>query len=62
MDLRERVDGSREELLEELNAFLRMPSISAREGESGDFRNCAEWVAEKLEEVAPEAAAAAAAA
>ena len=55
MDLRERVDGSREGLLGELNEFLRMPSISAREGESGDFRNCAEWVAEKLEEAGAEA-------
>ncbi len=55
MDLRERVDGSREELLGELNEFLRMPSISAREDESGDFRNCAEWVAGKLEEAGAEA-------
>ena len=49
MDLRERVDGSQEELLGELNEFLRMPSISARADENGGFRNCAEWVAEKLE-------------
>jgi acetylornithine deacetylase/succinyl-diaminopimelate desuccinylase-like protein len=55
MDLRERVDGSREELLGELNEFLRMPSISAREDESGDFRNCAEWVAGKLEGAGAEA-------
>src|SRR5918998_3383111 len=55
MDLRDRVDGSSEELLGELNEFLRMPSISAREGESGDFRNCAEWVAGKLEEAGAEA-------
>ena len=55
MDLRERVDGSREELLGELNEFLRMPSISARKDESGGFRNCAQWVAGKLEEVGAEA-------
>jgi acetylornithine deacetylase/succinyl-diaminopimelate desuccinylase-like protein len=55
MDLRERVDGSREELLGELNEFLRMPSISAREDENGDFRNCARWVAGKLEDAGAEA-------
>jgi acetylornithine deacetylase/succinyl-diaminopimelate desuccinylase-like protein len=55
MDTRERVDGSREELLEELNEFLRMPSISAREDESGGFRDCARWVAGKLEEAGAEA-------
>lgn len=55
MDLRERVDGSRDELLEELSEFLRMPSISAREDGSGDFRNCAQWVARKLEEAGAEA-------
>ena len=55
MDLRARVDGSREELLGELNEFLRMPSISAREDENGDFRNCAGWVAGKLEEAGAEA-------
>jgi len=49
MNSRERVDGSREELLGELNEFLRMPSISAREDENGEFRDCARWVAEKLE-------------
>src|ERR671910_2317291 len=54
MDLRERVDGSRDELLGELNEFLRMPSISAREDESEGFRNCAEWVAGKLEEAGAE--------
>src|ERR671917_346781 len=55
MDLRERVDGSREELLGELNEFLRMPSISAREDENLDFRNCARWVAGKLEDAGAEA-------
>jgi len=55
MELDSRVEGMKDELLEELNEFLRMPSISAREDESGDFRNCAEWVAGKLEEVGAEA-------
>src|SRR5215211_3074928 len=55
MDLGERVEDSREKLLGELSEFLRMPSISAREGESEGFRNCARWVAEKLEEAGAEA-------
>jgi acetylornithine deacetylase/succinyl-diaminopimelate desuccinylase-like protein len=55
LDSRERVDGSREELLEELYEFLRMPSISARADENGEFRRCAGWVAQKLEEAGAEA-------
>ncbi len=55
MDLDERVDGSREKLLGELNEFLRMPSISAREDETGGFRDCARWVAGKLEEAGAKA-------
>jgi acetylornithine deacetylase/succinyl-diaminopimelate desuccinylase-like protein len=55
MDLRERVDRSREELLGELNEFLRMPSISARANENGEFRACARWVMEKLQEAGAEA-------
>ena len=55
MDARERVDGSKDELLEELNAFLGMPSISARPDENGEFRGCAEWVARKFEEAGAEA-------
>ena len=54
MDLRERVDGSKEELLGELNEFLRMPSISAHADENGGFRDCAEWVAGKLREAGAE--------
>jgi acetylornithine deacetylase/succinyl-diaminopimelate desuccinylase-like protein len=53
MDLRARVDRKRDGLLDELEVFLRMPSISAREGE--DFRECADWVARKLEEAGAEA-------
>ncbi len=55
MDLRERVDGSKQELLGELNEFLRMPSISARDDESGGFRDCARWVADRLQEAGAEA-------
>src|ERR671920_975796 len=55
MDMGERVDGSKEELLGELNEFLRMPSISARKDGDAGFRECAEWVAEKLEEAGAEA-------
>jgi acetylornithine deacetylase/succinyl-diaminopimelate desuccinylase-like protein len=53
MEFRERVDTEKDGLLDELEEFLRMPSISAREGE--DFRECAEWVARKLEEAGAEA-------
>ena len=53
MDLRARVESKRDGLLDELEEFLRMPSISAREGE--DFRECAAWVAGKLEEAGAEA-------
>jgi acetylornithine deacetylase/succinyl-diaminopimelate desuccinylase-like protein len=53
MDLRARVESKRDGLLDELEEFLRMPSISAREGE--DFRECATWVARKLEEAGAEA-------
>jgi len=50
MDLRERVDGLKDDLLGELEEFLRMPSISAQKDGSVGFRECAEWVAGKLEE------------
>jgi acetylornithine deacetylase/succinyl-diaminopimelate desuccinylase-like protein len=55
MDLRARVDGKKEDLLVELKDFLRMPSISAQEDQSGDFRACADWVARKLEEAGADA-------
>ncbi|MDQ4126403.1 MAG: M20/M25/M40 family metallo-hydrolase [Actinomycetota bacterium] len=55
MGLDSRVDGMKDELLLELSEFLRMPSISAREDESGAFRSCAEWVRLKLEEAGAEA-------
>ena len=53
MDLAARVESKRDDLLDELDEFLRMPSISAREGEG--FRECAEWVANKLREAGAEA-------
>jgi acetylornithine deacetylase/succinyl-diaminopimelate desuccinylase-like protein len=53
--MREQVDASKEELLGELNEFLRMPSISARAEDNGEFRTCAEWVAGKLQEAGAEA-------
>ena len=52
-DIGERVADSREELLEELKEFLRIPSISAQGGTR--FRECAEWVAGKLREAGAEA-------
>jgi acetylornithine deacetylase/succinyl-diaminopimelate desuccinylase-like protein len=55
MDLRARVDSRKEDLLVELKDFLRMPSISAQEDQSGDFRACADWVAGKLEEAGADA-------
>src|SRR5918999_1790471 len=55
MKLGARVESKRDDLLDELRDFLRMPSISAQEDESGGFRTCAEWVAGKLEEAGAEA-------
>jgi acetylornithine deacetylase/succinyl-diaminopimelate desuccinylase-like protein len=53
--LKGRVEGSKDELLDELKEFLRMPSISARKGDDEGFRGCAEWVRAKLEEAGAEA-------
>lgn len=41
----------RERHLEELNAFLRIPSISALPGHKDDVRRAAEWAAAKLREM-----------
>jgi acetylornithine deacetylase/succinyl-diaminopimelate desuccinylase-like protein len=54
MNLKGRIDGTKEDLLDELKEFLRMPSISAREAGRGGFRECADWVARKLEEAGAE--------
>ena len=55
MSVEERVDSLRDDLLEELKEFLRMPSISASEDNPEGFRECAEWVRAKLEEAGAEA-------
>ncbi|HSK98942.1 MAG TPA: M20/M25/M40 family metallo-hydrolase [Rubrobacteraceae bacterium] len=58
MDFKERVEKRKEGLLEELEEFLRMPSISAQadaSDEGGGFRECAGWVAAKLEEAGADA-------
>ena len=55
MDTKQRVYRMKDDLLAELSEFLRMPSISAREEDSGGFRECAEWVRRKLEEAGAEA-------
>jgi acetylornithine deacetylase/succinyl-diaminopimelate desuccinylase-like protein len=55
MDLREHVNSNKDDLLGELEEFLRMPSISARIDGGAGFRECAEWVAGKLEEAGAEA-------
>lgn len=55
MDISGRVNSSKDELLEELDEFLRMPSISAEPDDSGEFRSCAEWVKNKLEGAGAEA-------
>jgi len=48
MDLEGRIDSTKEDLLDELTEFLRIPSISAHPDERGGFRECARWVAQKL--------------
>lgn len=55
MSVEERIEDSKDELLEELKEFLRMPSISASEENPEGFRECAEWVRAKLEETGTEA-------
>src|SRR5215210_2666649 len=55
MSIERRIEGSKNELLDELVKFLRMPSISAQAGDEGGFRGCAEWVLAKLEEAGAEA-------
>src|SRR5919107_4283991 len=55
MSIERRIEGSKNELLDELVKFLRMPSISAQADDEGGFRGCAEWVLSKLEEAGAEA-------
>src|SRR5918997_734748 len=54
------IEASKNDLLEELKEFLRMPSVSAQAtpGQTRDeasFRGCAEWVLAKLVEAGAEA-------
>src|ERR687893_2736905 len=55
MSVEKRIEDSKDYLLEELEEFLRMPSVSAQGGDEGSFRGCAEWVRVKLEEAGAEA-------
>ncbi len=55
MSVEERVNSLRDDLLDELKEFLRMPSISASEDNPEGFRECAEWVRSKLEEAGAQA-------
>jgi len=48
LDARSKIERSKDALLDELKEFLRMPSISAHEGDDGGFRACAEWVEDRL--------------
>jgi acetylornithine deacetylase/succinyl-diaminopimelate desuccinylase-like protein len=48
LDAQSKIERSNDALLEELKEFLRMPSISAREDNTGRFRACAEWVEDRL--------------
>ena len=55
MSIEERIEGSKNDLLDELKEFLRMPSVSAQAGDEGSFLGCAEWVRGRLEEAGAEA-------
>ncbi len=44
----ERLEARRQELLEELSEFLRIPSISADPERAADVARCAEWLAARL--------------
>ncbi len=55
MDDNPRVNYPKDGLLEELEEFLRMPSISARPENPEGFRECAGWVRSKLREAGAEA-------
>ena len=57
MDTKGRIEDSKNDLLDELKEFLRMPSVSTQApyGDEGSLRGCAEWVRAKLEETGAEA-------
>lgn len=48
MDLISYIDSKREENLEELKEFLRIPSVSTKSEHNKDIERAAQWVAEKL--------------
>src|ERR1700682_2980033 len=48
MNLTEYIDSKREEHLNELYEFLRIPSVSAQSEHKPDIERAAKWVAEKL--------------
>jgi len=48
MDLIEYIESKREDNLNELKEFLRIPSVSAKSEHKADIENAARWVAEKL--------------
>ncbi|MGI8649488.1 MAG: M20/M25/M40 family metallo-hydrolase [Rubrobacter sp.] len=54
-DLKSRIEARRDDLLEELTDFLKMPSVSADEADPEGFRRCAEWVRKKLEDAGADA-------
>ena len=55
MSLEQRVDETRDDLQQELEEFLKMPSISAKSEDDDGFRKCAGWVRQKLQEAGAEA-------
>ncbi len=59
MSINRRIEDSKNDLLEELKEFLRIPSVSAwsttGQGDETGFRGCAEWVRAKFEEAGAEA-------
>src|SRR4051812_27849505 len=48
------INVNRERYLEELKAFLAIPSISALPEHAGDVRRCAEWCAEEMRRIGME--------
>src|SRR5271170_576923 len=48
MDLLEYIESKREDNLNELKEFLRIPSVSAKSEHKPDIQKAAHWVAEKL--------------
>lgn len=47
-EVRDYVEAHRQRLLDDLDAWLRIPSVSADPERAGDVRRSAEWAAEAL--------------